>query len=66
MTCYDAPQMDEYLYGIPAAARGTAEWEAELLDSHKAFAEACDANSGGILPYITTVNAARDMDLIRA
>lgn len=66
VTCYDAPQMDDYLYGIPSAARGTAEWEAELLDSHKKFAEACDANSGGILPYITTINAARDMDLIRA
>ncbi|MGH3690003.1 MAG: alpha/beta hydrolase [Microbacterium sp.] len=66
VTCYDAPEMDDYLYGIPAAARGTAEWEAELLDSHKAFAEACDANSDGILPYITTINAARDMDLIRA
>lgn len=66
VTCYDAPQMDDYLYGIPSAARGTAEWEAELLDAHKKFAEACDANSGGILPYITTVNAARDMDLIRA
>jgi len=66
VTCYDAPQMDEYLYGIPAAPRGTAEWEAELLESHKAFAEACDANSAGILPHITTVNAARDMDLIRA
>ncbi|WP_282847346.1 alpha/beta hydrolase [Microbacterium oxydans] len=66
VSCYDAPQMDDYLYGIPSAARGTAEWEAELLDSHKKFAEACDANSGGILPYITTVNAARDMDLIRA
>lgn len=66
VTCYDAPQMDEYLYGIPAAPRGSAEWEAELLESHKAFAEACDANSAGILPYITTVNAARDMDLIRA
>ncbi|MFD8770285.1 alpha/beta hydrolase [Microbacterium oxydans] len=66
VTCYDAPRMDDYLYGIPSAARGTAEWEAELLDSHKKFADACDANSGGILPYITTVNAARDMDLIRA
>ena len=66
VTCYDAPEMDDYLYGIPAAARGTAEWEAELLDAHKSFADACDANSGGILPYITTVNAARDMDLIRA
>lgn len=66
VTCYDAPEMDQYLYGIPAAARGTAEWEAELLESHKAFAQACDANSEGILPHITTVNAARDMDLIRA
>lgn len=66
VTCYEAPEMDDYLYGIPTAARGSAEWEAELLDSHKAFAEACDANSEGILPYITTVNAARDMDLIRA
>ncbi len=66
VTCYDAPEMDDYLYGIPSAARGTAEWESELLDSHKSFAEACDANSDGILPYITTINAARDMDLIRA
>lgn len=64
--CYDAPQMDEYLYNVPRATRGTAEWEAELLESHKAFAEACEANSGGILPHITTVNSARDMDLIRA
>ena len=64
--CYDAAEMDDYLYGIPAATRGTPEWEAELLAGHKRFAEACDANSDGILPYITTVNAARDMDLIRA
>ncbi len=66
VTCYDAPEMDDYLYGIPSAARGTAEWEAELLDAHKSFAEACEANSDGILPHITTVNSARDMDLIRA
>lgn len=66
VTCFDAAQMDDYLYSIPAAPRGTPEWEAELLESHKSFAEACDANSGGILPHITTVNSARDMDLIRA
>ncbi|MDQ0728623.1 alpha/beta hydrolase [Microbacterium sp. W4I20] len=66
VTCYDATDMDAYLYTIPAAKRGSAEWEAELLDAHTAFAEACDANSGGILPHITTINAARDMDLIRA
>jgi pimeloyl-ACP methyl ester carboxylesterase len=66
VTCFDAAEMDDYLYGIPTAARGTAEWEAELLDKHKAFADACEANSDGILPFITTINAARDMDLIRA
>jgi len=65
VTCYDAADMDDYLYAIPSAPRGSDDWEAELLERHRQFAEACDANSGGILPYITTVNAARDMDLIR-
>ncbi|MFJ4222672.1 alpha/beta hydrolase [Microbacterium sp. NPDC089695] len=66
VTCFDAAEMDDYLYTIPAAPRGSAAWEAELLEGHKEFADACEANSGGILPFITTVNAARDMDLIRA
>lgn len=66
VTCYDAAQMDDYLYGIPTAPRGSAAWEAELLAAHTSFAEACDANSGGILPHITTIDSARDMDLIRA
>ncbi len=66
VTCLDAAGMDDYLYGIPAAPRGTPEWEAELLEAHKTFADACEANSGGILEHITTINSARDMDLIRA
>lgn len=66
VTCFDAAGMDDYLYSIPAGKRGSAEWEAELLEAHKEFADACEANSGGILPYVTTINAARDMDLIRA
>ncbi|WP_314651317.1 alpha/beta hydrolase [uncultured Microbacterium sp.] len=64
--CFDAEQMDAYLYDIPSAPRGSAEWESELLAGHQQFADACEANSGGILPYITTVNSARDMDLLRA
>lgn len=64
--CFDAAEMDSYLYDIPASPRGSAEWEAELTERNAAFAQACDANSGGILPHITTVNSARDMDLIRA
>ncbi|WP_180968916.1 alpha/beta hydrolase [Microbacterium aurantiacum] len=66
VTCLDAAGMDDYLYGIPAAPRGTPEWEAELLQAHKTFADACEANSGGILEHITTINSAHDMDLIRA
>ncbi|MFT4259165.1 alpha/beta hydrolase [Microbacterium sp.] len=64
--CFDAAEMDDYLYAIPASPRGSEAWEAELLEADKRFADACDANSNGILPYITTVNAARDMDLLRA
>ena len=66
VACFDASNMDKYLYDIPTAPRGSAEWEQQLLGAHQAFADACEANSGGILPYITTVNSARDMDLIRA
>lgn len=66
VSCFDAAGMDAYLYDIPTAPRGTAEWEAELTERNQAFADACEANSDGILPYITTVNSARDMDLIRA
>lgn len=64
--CFDASNMDKYLYDIALSPRGTPEWEEELLAAERVFAEACEANSQGILPHITTVNSARDMDLIRA
>jgi pimeloyl-ACP methyl ester carboxylesterase len=66
VTCYDARQMDAYLFDIPAAPRGTAAWRSEVLGSAKDFGEACERNSDGILPDVSTVFAARDMDLIRA
>jgi pimeloyl-ACP methyl ester carboxylesterase len=65
VACFDAADMDAYLYEIPANPRGSAEWEAELTERNAAFSEACEANSQGILPFITTTNAARDMDLLR-
>ena len=64
--CFDAEDMDSYLYDIPENPRGSDEWEAELTERNKEFAEACEANSEGILPFVTTINSARDMDLIRA
>ncbi|GAA3214032.1 alpha/beta hydrolase [Microbacterium terregens] len=64
--CYDAADMDSYLFAIPSGRRGSDQWNAESTEENRAFAEACDANSNGILPHITTENAARDMDLLRA
>ncbi|NYF17583.1 pimeloyl-ACP methyl ester carboxylesterase [Microbacterium sp. AK009] len=64
--CYDAAQMDAYLFPDVSAPRGSDAWTQEALDRHEGFAQACEANSGGILPHITTENAARDMDLLRA
>ena len=66
VSCLDDAATDVYLYDIPAAERGTPEWEEELTAANKEYAEACEANSNGILPYITTANSARDMDLLRA
>ncbi|MGN8026500.1 alpha/beta hydrolase [Microbacterium sp. 22242] len=63
--CYDAAQMDAYLYSIPPGTRGSAPWKAAQEKANKDFGAACEKNSGGILPYITTVNSARDMDLLR-
>lgn len=66
VSCMDAADMDDYLFAIPAGTRGSDEWDADLEARNKDFSETCEANSAGILPFITTVNAARDMDLMRA
>jgi pimeloyl-ACP methyl ester carboxylesterase len=63
--CLDAPAMDEFLYSVPENRRDTPEWERELEERNTRFAEACEANSGGVLEFITTEQSARDMDLLR-
>ncbi|MFJ4038378.1 alpha/beta hydrolase [Microbacterium sp. NPDC090007] len=66
VTCYDAAGMDAFLYDVPPGARGSDERDAALEQRQADFAAACAANSDGVLPYISTENAARDMDLLRA
>ncbi|WP_296192708.1 alpha/beta hydrolase [uncultured Microbacterium sp.] len=66
VACLDPKQMDAYLYDIAPGERGSAEWTAAVDAGNKTFADACEQNSNGILPYITTKNSARDMDIIRA
>ncbi|WP_424937326.1 MULTISPECIES: alpha/beta hydrolase [Bacteria] len=65
VTCLDDAEKDAYFYDIPAGARGSDEREAAQEAANQRFADACERNSEGILPYITTVNSARDMDLLR-
>lgn len=64
--CLDAAGMDAYLFDIPADPRGSDGWTAERTEWNQEFSDACEANSDGLLPFITTENAARDMDLLRA
>jgi len=66
VTCLDPEEMDAYLFDIPADPRGSAGWEDELTERNDAFVQACIDGSDGILPFITTDNAARDLDLLRA
>ena len=66
VACYDAAQMDDYLYGIVPAERGSDEW-IELVGAAAAdFGEACSDETGELLGQVDTVSAARDLDLLRA
>ncbi|MDQ0574592.1 alpha/beta hydrolase [Agromyces albus] len=66
VACYDPAQMDEYLYGIIPAERGSDEWVAAVETSAKDFGTACAEKSGDLLANVDTVSAARDLDLLRA
>ena len=66
VSCYDAAGMDEYLYGLTTAKRGTDAWIAELTASSDAFAAACAEKTGPLLATVDTQSAARDLDLLRA
>ncbi|MBX6383520.1 MAG: alpha/beta fold hydrolase [Microbispora sp.] len=58
--CLSGPQMDRYISEEPSENTGT---ETKLVTG---FARACERNAGWILPYVGTVNAARDMESLRA
>lgn len=64
--CYDAKQMDSYLYDITPGTRGSDEWIAANAKSSTDFGAACEKNTGALLDHVDTVSAARDLDLLRA
>ncbi len=66
VSCYQPAQMDEYLYGLTTAARGTDAWIQELETASADFGAACDKNTGALLGHVDSESAARDLDLMRA
>jgi pimeloyl-ACP methyl ester carboxylesterase len=64
VTCGTGPQLDEELAADPSPT--TAAGFAALVRADRRFDAGCEARSGRILPYVSTADAARDMDRIRA
>ncbi|MGA5412004.1 alpha/beta hydrolase [Streptomyces lavendulocolor] len=61
--CANDEELDAFfaLDSTPDDAREETAYQEGL----KRFAEACEENSGDVLPHVGTTNAARDMDLMR-
>lgn len=64
--CFDAEEMDDFLYGASGAAVDSkAELEYSKAKLQK-YIDACVKNTGPNLSLIDTVSAAKDIDVIRA
>jgi pimeloyl-ACP methyl ester carboxylesterase len=62
--CLDGPEMDRYTQTdtTPDDAK-----EADgLVEAYRTFAEGCGADAPRLLRHVSTVEAARDMDIVRA
>ncbi len=62
--CVPARQLDKF-FATDTSPDDTAELNA-LVDISKQWADECGSRLPSLLPYVGTVNAARDMDIIRA
>jgi pimeloyl-ACP methyl ester carboxylesterase len=62
--CMSGPQLDKYFATDDTPA--TAAQFAAVVSESRLYASQCARNAAGLLPYVGTVNAARDMDVLRA
>nr|WP_237742757.1 alpha/beta hydrolase [Actinopolymorpha alba] len=62
--CVTNAQMDHYLSidGSPDTARERQD----LLQTARQFAQGCESRSGELLPHVSTIDAAKDMDVLRS
>lgn len=61
--CEDDKQLDAYYAQDSSPA--TPEQEKAFVDNTRTYQQACEKNSGKVLPHVGTENAARDMDRLR-
>ncbi|WP_217166762.1 alpha/beta hydrolase [Streptomyces sp. AC512_CC834] len=62
--CLDGREMDAYTRtDVTPDDQGEAD---ELVDAYKEFAEGCGKDAPKLLRHVSTVEAARDMDVLRA
>ena len=64
VVCFTDEQMDELMGSDPTPDDEAEEAANEELMGR--FVQACEDNAGEILPHVSTVEAARDMDILRA
>ncbi len=62
--CFDDAQMDEWLAADPSP--DTPEEEMASEDLSQEFAQACEEAAPDLLGHVSTIEAARDMDVLRA
>ncbi|GHH85370.1 proteinase [Streptomyces sulfonofaciens] len=64
VTCLDGKQMDTYTQ--TDTTPDDSRERAKLVSAYKTFAAGCRRHSAAVLPHVSTVEAARDMDILRA
>jgi pimeloyl-ACP methyl ester carboxylesterase len=63
VACLDNPQMDAFVATVPDPQTQTELDQA--VSEAKLLANECQARSAKLLPHVSTVEAARDMDILR-
>jgi pimeloyl-ACP methyl ester carboxylesterase len=64
ITCLDSTGLSQYFHADPAPP--TAAGFQAMVGTDRTFAAGCQVRSGAELPYVNTVDAARDLDVLRA
>ena len=62
--CLNDRELDRFLGGDPTPDSKTEELK--LAAAAKVFADKCKANGGALLGHVSTIDAAKDMDVLRA